>query len=411
MHLLKDAFNMNVKEKPMLANETLEIIKSTVPLLEKHGKSITETFYTRLFSSHPDLKNIFNMANQGKGEQSRALADAVIAYAKHIENVEILAPTVQRIANKHASLGVQPEHYPVVGETLLFAIQKVLELPDGHAALVAWGEAYGALAKIFTDAESNIYEANAAQTGGWEGYRDFYIDHIETENASVKSFYLKPSDGGALPDFKGGQYVGVRLRPKGSDHVQIRQYSLSQFNASPEYFRISVKTEDKGLVSQHLHQCAIGEKVSLQAPTGVFTLQTQKSKHIFIAAGVGITPLICMLQEAIYDGILGRDLLFIECVRDVQQLIFAQELVDMHPQFNFHHKLCFTHMSEGDHQGQLNTAVLTRWGEELDFNTENAQVYFCGPKTFMSSLNQCYLQMGYSPENIHYEVFGPTTSL
>jgi nitric oxide dioxygenase len=394
----------------MLQQQTIEIIKSTVPLLEQNGREITDVFYANLFANHPFLKNIFNKTNQSKGEQSRALSDAVLAYAKNIDNLEALTPVVERIAHKHASLGIQAKHYKVVGDTLLSAIQEVLELPNGHAALSAWADAYAVLAQVFIAAESNIYQANKGQDGGWDGYRDFYIDRVVEETPEVKSFYLKPMDLGRLPSFKGGQYVGVRVRPDNSEHFQIRQYSLSQ-QPNQDTLRISVKAEHGGVVSNYLHTCIAGDAVSLQAPTGVFTLSKHKDKHIFVTGGVGITPLYSMMQEAIISGIEASDILFVQCTRDENHLIFAQDLLALAEKHSFHHKICYENTDKGDYEGYLKQEVLENWTQEAGFSPANSQVYFCGPKPFMAVLNQFFLAMKYDAENIHYEVFGPTTNL
>ena len=53
----------------MLSQETIQIIKSTVPVLEIHGTAITSAFYKKLFHNHPELLNIFNHANQREGKQ------------------------------------------------------------------------------------------------------------------------------------------------------------------------------------------------------------------------------------------------------------------------------------------------------------------------------------------------------
>ncbi len=395
----------------MLPSETLETIKSTIPLLEEHGRTITDHFYSQLFSSNPELKNIFNMANQAKGGQSHALSDAIVAYAKNIENVEVLLPVVQRIAHKHASLGIQAEHYPIVGENLLLAIQKVLNIPADHPAIVAWGEAYGILANVFIDTEAAIYQENKDQDNGWAGYQDFKIDNIVEETPEVKSFYFKKTSDQQVPSYKGGQYLGVRVKPNTSEYFQTRQYSISQFKASPEHFRISVKAEHSGLVSNFLHSANVGDTISLQAPTGVFTLVNNKPKHIFVAGGVGITPLMSMMQEALNAGVEGKDILFIQCAKDQQHQIFKRDFETLIQENGIQHKLCFDNSDLGDHQGLLNQAVLESWTKELNFDPTSAQVYFCGPLPFMSLLNTLFTHMNYQDSDIHYEVFGPTTSL
>src|SRR5690625_5528012 len=102
---------------------TIEIVKSTVPVLEEHGEKITTRFYELMFNNHPELLNIFNHANQKQGRQQQALANAVYAAAANIDNLEAILPVVKQVGEKHRSLGVKKEHYPIVGKHLLLAIK------------------------------------------------------------------------------------------------------------------------------------------------------------------------------------------------------------------------------------------------------------------------------------------------
>ncbi len=88
--------------------------------------TITGLFYKNMLGANPDLRNVFNEANQIGGAQPRALAGAVIAYATYIDDLGKLAAAVERIAHKHASLNIQPEQYPIVGKFLLEAVAAVL---------------------------------------------------------------------------------------------------------------------------------------------------------------------------------------------------------------------------------------------------------------------------------------------
>lgn len=99
----------------MLSEKTMEIVKSTVPLLQEKGVEITTRFYQIMFSEHPELLNIFNHTNQKKGRQQQALASAVYAATTYIDNLEVIIPVVKQIAHKHRSLGIKAEHYPIVG--------------------------------------------------------------------------------------------------------------------------------------------------------------------------------------------------------------------------------------------------------------------------------------------------------
>src|SRR4051794_40214843 len=176
----------------MLNEKTIEIVKSTVPVLEKYGKDITTRFYELMFSKHPELLNIFNHANQSKGRQQTALANVVYAAAANIDNLGAIIPAVVQIAHKHRSLGIEAEHYPIVGYHLLGAIKEVLGDAATPEIIEAWGEAYGVIADAFIGIEKEMYDAAEDAEGGWRTFKDFTIVDKVPESDVITSFYLKP---------------------------------------------------------------------------------------------------------------------------------------------------------------------------------------------------------------------------
>lgn len=392
----------------MLSAETLATIKSTAPLLAEQGRAITDLFYSKLFSQHPELQHIFNMANQAQGEQSRALAESVFLYATHIDALQNLGPMVSRIAHKHASLQVAPEHYPIVGKYLLEAIRDHLGLADGHPVLGAWSEAYAQLAGIFINTEEGIYAHNAGKPGGWRGFRPFVIRAVRDEAQGIKSVYLEAEDGQPIAGFEPGQYLGIKVRVPGHEYDEIRQYSLSNAPGQ-DHYRITVKAEGTapaGKVSHHLHDARPGDRVWVQPPTGDFTVKHPDNKLVLIAGGVGITPLLSMLLARIETGADVADLVFIHCCRDAAHHVMADELRRLAAEHGFTYRVSYEHGDGADHQGYLNRDVLESW-----LGTSDADVYFCGPRPFMAAVNAQLLDMGYGEDQLHYEVFGPSTRL
>ncbi len=211
----------------MLDEKTIEIIKSTVPVLEEHGEEITGRFYDLLFQHHPELLNIFNQTNQKKKTQRTALSNAVIAAAANIDRLENIVPVVKQISHKHRSIGVKPEHYPIVGKYLLIAIKDVLKDGAAPEVIQAWEKAYGVIADAFIGIEKDMYEQAETQKGGWKDYKAFKIDKKVKESKEITSFYLKPEDGQVLPEFKAGQYISVKVYIPDTGYTHIRQYSLS----------------------------------------------------------------------------------------------------------------------------------------------------------------------------------------
>src|SRR5690606_17813538 len=156
--------------------------KSTVPVLEQHGETLTRHFYKRLFTHNPEVAPFFNPANQFAGSQQRALAAAICAYAANIDNLEVLGGAVELIAQKHASLRIKPEHYPIVGENLLASIREVLGDAATDDIINAWGEAYGFLANILIGREAQIYKEQSETPGGWAEFRSFRVARKEKES-------------------------------------------------------------------------------------------------------------------------------------------------------------------------------------------------------------------------------------
>ena len=141
----------------MLSQNTIDIIKSTVPALKERGLEITTTFYNRMFEKNPEIKSMFNMDKQQSGEQPKALAMAVLAAAQNIDNLEAILPAVKNIAKAHVRTNVKAEHYPIIGENLLAAIKEVLGDAATDEIINAWAEAYGEISKVFIQIEKDMY--------------------------------------------------------------------------------------------------------------------------------------------------------------------------------------------------------------------------------------------------------------
>jgi len=391
----------------MLSPEQIAIVKATVPLLESGGEALTTHFYRIMLGEYPQVRPLFNQAHQASGDQPRALANGVLMYARHIDRLQALGPLVGQIVNKHVSLQILPEHYPIVGTCLLRAIREVLGAEIAtDAVLEAWGAAYGQLAELLIGAEEEVYAANARAPGGWRGGRRFRVVRRQAESEEITSFYLQPSDGGALLDFAPGQYIGLRLLLDGEE--LRRNYSLSAAANGREY-RISVKREPGGRVSNHLHdQVHAGDELELFAPAGDFTLGHSRKPLVLISAGVGITPLLTMLEAALPGG---RPIRFIHCARHAGVQAFAAHidaLAAAHPQLQRFYCLEEARAGDGaDAHGRLSRELLQRWlPAERDLD-----VYFLGPKPFMAALKRNLRELGVPEAQTRYEFFGPAAAL
>lgn len=404
----------------MLSEKSIQIIKSTVPVLEVHGVTITKRFYELLFGNHPELLNIFNHANQKQGRQQTALANTVYAAALHIDNLPAIIPVVKQIGHKHRSLGVKAEHYPIVGKYLLMAIKDVLGDAATDDILQAWAEAYGVIADAFIGIEAEMYEQTRTQAGGWEGFRAFRVERKVKESDVIASFYLVPEDGGALAEFEPGQYVSMKMQIAGEEHTHIRQYSLSD-SSGKAYYRITVKREDAGQdhpagkVSTYLHeQIHEGAIVWLSAPAGDFTLnQADERPVVLLSGGVGLTPMISMLNT-LAEKYPDRPVTFIHAAQNGNVHAMKEAVATLarsHPQLSVYY--CYEKPTVHDRnekafhkEGYIDLAWLKQ-----AIADPNAQYYFCGPIPFMQAINRSLREWGIPEADIHFEFFGPAASL
>lgn len=397
----------------MLDSRTIQVIKSTIPLLESAGPALTTHFYERMFKHNPELKDVFNLAHLHSGGQPVALFNAVTAYAKNIENLAVLSSTVERIAQKHTGFLIKPEQYAIVGSHLLATLKELGGDAVTEEVLEAWAQAYGFLADIFIQREAQIYQSNAEQDGGWLGERPFIISAKKTESTVITSFILTPEDGKPVKDFIPGQYLSLKLKHPNLAYEEIRQYSLSDAPNGNSY-RISVKRELGGQVSNLLHDTMhIGDKIAVMPPAGDFILEVGADiPVVLISAGVGQTPMKSMLNQLIKLQHPSAITWLHACEQgDVHG--FKQAI---HTKRQQHHNLK-SHVwyrkpsstdvvgTDYDFEGQME---LSKVADQL---LSHARYYFCGPIGFMSAIKQQLLVLGVSVENMHYEVFGPHADL
>lgn len=398
----------------MLTQQTKDIVKATAPVLAEHGYDIIKCFYRRLFDAHPELKNTFNMAHQEQGQQQQALARAVYAYAENIEDPSSLMAVLKNIANKHASLGVRPEHYPIVGEHLLAAIREVLGPAATDDIISAWAQAYGNLADVLMGIESGLYERSAALPGGWTGWRSFIVREKRPESSVITSFILEPADGKPVANFEPGQYISVAVDVPALGLQQIRQYSLSDMPNGRTY-RISVKRESggpypPGYVSCLLHDHVdVGDEIKLAAPYGNFHIDVHaKTPIVLVSGGVGLTPMISMLKRAIQDP--ERQVVFVHGARNSGVHAMRDRLREAARTYANFTVIIFYDAplpqdvagADYDYEGLVDVAAI-----KDAILLPDADYYICGPIPFMRMQHDALKGLGIREPNIHYEVFGP----
>ena len=153
-----------------------------------------------------------------------------------------------------------------------------------------------------------------ALTGDWQStqsaaeaslmrdrYRPFKLTRKVPESDSITSFYFEPQDGLGVAPYTAGQFLPIQVNIKGKN--VSRTYTLSQSPDKNQY-RLSVKREDEGHVSKFLHDVFHeGDELQAMAPRGDFALSNSKRPVVLLSAGVGITPMLAMLQSVVYENV------------------------------------------------------------------------------------------------------------
>eukprot|EP01084_Bolivina_argentea_P048807 89854_1 len=406
-------------KSPTLNPQTIETVKATAPVLADHGYNIMTTMYERMLPEHPSVSELFNpshqvtMPGQSKASQPWALACAVHAYAKYVDDLGVLAEAVERVAQKHTSLQIKPEHYAVVGECLLWAIKEELGDAATPEIMTAWEEAFGFLANVFITREEKLREEKKNQVGGWVGWRNFVVDDKVMECDDVASFYFRPEDGGKLPTFLPGQYIGIRIETP--EFNTQRNYTLSNAPGQDK-FRITVRREapraegaPEGVVSSYLHdKVEIDNVVQLSVPCGDFTMNVDHDKPIvLLSGGVGITPVLAMLEYLIEKGVTNKIVMM-----NVSRNPNVEPMHDLLAKYRRKHLNLIIKTLYDDGPGMYPQGPITMDKLDQVLMQRDCHYYFCGPTGFMKAIYQGLLNEWNIPKGqIHYEFFGPHDDL
>ncbi|CAL9662442.1 globin domain-containing protein [Streptomyces sp. enrichment culture] len=391
----------------MLSEQSVPVVRATLPAVGAAIGDIADVFYRKLFDAHPELlRDLFNRGNQANGEQQRALAGSIAAFAGMLlENPDQRADVMlSRISHKHASLGITPDQYKIVHENIMAAIVDVLGEAVTPEVARAWDEVYWLMANALIALEARLYAQTGVEAGDvWRSME--IVDRIE-ESADAVSLVLRPADDSAPATFRPGQYVSVQVElPDGAR--QIRQYSLSAAPGRPD-LRITVKRvrgdgRPDGEVSSWLHANARkGDVLTTSAPFGDLALAEHDGPLLLASAGIGVTPVLAMLDHLAAGG-STRPVTVVHADRTPDDHAHRQEQLDLIralPDARLH--LWYEEPGDGAPEASTGRADLT--GLDLP---EGLTAYLCGPVPFMRAVRGDLLSRGVPAEAVHYEVFGP----
>ena len=292
-----------------------------------------------------------------------------------------------------------------IGLAVISSVRRQLQVGEVHAAeLDVFRER---LAKV--RAQRLRVERDVA---AWSGTRKFNVSEIVDECDGVRSFHLKPHDQKPIPSFKPGQFLTFQLDVPGQVKRVVRCYSLSD-RPREDHYRVTVKRLENGVGSGFFHDAIrAGAILDVKAPAGAFVLDIERdSPVVLIGAGVGLTPLLSMLNEIIEVQPARKVWLFFG-VRNSGDHIMKRHLQQVaRDHSNVEIRIFYSQPGEGDVKGvdfdyghRISLEFLRR---ELPSN--NFDFYLCGPAGMMQTLVSGLTTWGVPERNIHKEAFGPAS--
>ncbi len=282
------------------------------------------------------------------------------------------------------------------------------------------------------------YSPSLERTGSWDEvienlaehkasnvYANYTVTRVENESDVITSFYLEPESEVSIHCHKAGQFLPIEIQPPGHAKPINRTYTIS--NApNGAYYRLSIKREPAagpelppGVSSNYFHEhVKPGTILRALAPRGRFVLEESSVRSVvLLSAGVGITPMISMLEELaeasagcgcnrkvwfIHGARNGREHAFGDYVRSIAKdwPCLTTQVVYSRPEEDDIEGIDY------DSQGRIDMDLLKRM---LPF--DDYDFYFCGPAPFMQSIYDELKALNVADERIHYEFFGPGATL
>jgi uncharacterized protein len=260
----------------------------------------------------------------------------------------------------------------------------------------------------------------------WAGLRKFQVISkvIEDKSKSVCSFHLAPVDGKLLPQFKPGQFLTFELKitnPVSKERKKvIRCYSLSD-RPGLDHYRVSIKRIQPpeknanlpgGLASSHFHDAVKqGDVLDVRAPSGHFFMEASNRPVVLIAGGIGLTPMMSMLNTSLQVKSSQEIWLFYGVRNSADHVMkeHLESLAEEHP--NFRLQICYSKPLAKDelgtdyqHKGRADINRL-----RLTLALKPYQFYICGPRNMLETIVPALDEWGVPDQNIHYEAFGPAS--
>ena len=337
-----------------------------------------------------------------------AMPSLAVAHHRPGFYFRVLEEGLIQAGNKIVLVKVGPQQLTVAD------VDGLLYLPNRSIGKLKRAVKIPALSEGWRDSFEALLEQRDKPTApepGWTGFRPLIVSALTTESGKVLSVNFHAPDGTPqLTAPRPGQYLTIKLPVHGPDEPPlIRSYSLSASDITDGY-RISVKHEPGGVGSGYIHErLAVGDTIQAAAPRGTFVLHDDEKPVVLVSAGVGITPVLAML-ESLVGAHRSRPVWWIHGARNGQEHPFKDEVDRLVRELTMGSKIVlYSDPLPGDQcdaVGRIAPERLLGGGIPND-----AEYYLCGPEGFMHDLSAGLAARGVQPQRIHTEAFKQGTPI
>ncbi|PWU49476.1 globin [Micromonospora globispora] len=362
-------------------------LKQSWSLVAAHGDQVPLYFYSTLFLTHPETRQMFPTDMAGQRDR---LVTALGHIVSHVDQVDRLVGFLQQLGADHRKFAVRAEHYPAVGEALLATVRHFLGEAWTDELARDWADAYGLVAQVMTE---GAQAAEAVHPPWWVAE---IVGH-ERRTFDVAVLTLRPQ---YLLPFTPGQSIGV-------SHPAVRSwryYSPANAPRADGTLELHVRAAPGGAVSSRLvYGCAVGDRIHLAAPVGDrLTLWSAGSGDLLLlAGGTGWAPVKALVEQIAAEG-SGRKVDLYVGARSRGEF-YDSEAIDKLASSSPWLTVTYAVGSDFRRPGEV-VHVVDRALADGDWRSRH--VYVCGSDEMVGHAVTTLTEAGYHAGQLHHEGLG-----
>lgn len=198
-------------------------------------------------------------------------------------------------------------------------------------------------------------------------------------------------------DFQAGQFVQCVV-PEG-EKMTTRSYSLAGTPADDELL-FCVKMLPDGVASNFFKQMNIGDTMAIRGPLGRFVCNNDAAAHVFIATGVGLAPIMGMIEDELKNKKTDKELRLLFGVRSEEDAFWLKRLDALQAAFS-----TFSYTCTLSRPNDAWSGISGRVTDHLDDHDVGHDFYICGSPEMVMDVRKRLTERGASTKHIHFEIF------